>query len=187
MGMPQAAQRWTPAMVRALPDDGNRYEVVAGELLVTPAPSFDHQQAVARLLLRLVPYVDAHGLGYALASPADIEFEQEHLVQPDIFVAPRVEGRRPERWSDIKRLLLAVEVLSPGTARADRTVKRQLFQRVGVPDYWIVDVAARVVECWRPREPRPEVLSATLAWRPSPDVPPLEIGLPQLFAEIVEG
>ncbi len=174
-------------MVRALPEDGNRYEVVAGELFVTPAPSFDHQQAVARLLLRLVPYVDAHGLGYALASPADIEFEEEHLVQPDIFVTPRLEGRRPERWSDIKRLLLAVEVLSPGTARADRTVKRQLFQRVGVPDYWIVDVAARVVECWRPREPRPEVLSATLAWRPSPDVPPLEIGLPQLFAEIVEG
>ena len=67
MGMPQAAQRWTPAMVRALPEDGNRYEVVAGELFVTPAPSFDHQQAVARLLLRLVPYVDAHGLGYALA------------------------------------------------------------------------------------------------------------------------
>src|SRR5712671_3417607 len=49
MGMPQAAQRWTPAMVRALPEDGNRYEVVAGELFVTPAPSFDHQQAVARL------------------------------------------------------------------------------------------------------------------------------------------
>src|SRR5213083_1365877 len=105
MGMPQAAQRWTPAMVRALPDDGNRYEVVAGELFVTPAPSIDHQQAVARLLLRLVPYVDAHGLGYALASPADIEFEEEHLVQPDIFVAPRLAGRRPERWSDIKRLL----------------------------------------------------------------------------------
>ncbi len=187
MGMPQAAQRWTPAMVRALPDDGNRYEVVAGELLVTPAPTFDHQQAVARLLLRLVQYVDAHGLGYALASPADIEFEEGHLVQPDIFVAPRLEGRRPERWSDIKRLLLAVEVLAPGTAHADRTVKRQLFQRVGVPDYWIVDVAARAVECWCPDESRPEVLSGTLVWRPRPDIPPLEIDLPQLFAEIAEG
>jgi Uma2 family endonuclease len=85
MGMPQAAQRWTPAMVRALPDDGNRYEVVAGELLVTPAPSFDHQQTVAR--------------------------------QPDVFVAPRLQGRRPKHWSDITRLLLAVEVLSPSTAR----------------------------------------------------------------------
>jgi Uma2 family endonuclease len=78
-------------------------------------------------------------------------------------------------------------VLSPSTARADRAVKRQLFQRVGVPDYWIVDVAARLVECWRPEESRPEVLSATLVWRPTPDTPPLEIDLPQLFAEIVEG
>jgi Uma2 family endonuclease len=187
MGMPQATQRWTPAMVRALPDDGNRYEVVAGELLVAPAPSFDHQRAVARLFLRLAPYIDTHGLGEALMSPADIEFEEEHLVQPDIFVAPRVEGRRPHRWSEIKHLLLAVEVLSPSTARADRMVKRQLFQRVGVPDYWIVDVAARLVECWRPDESRPEVLSATLTWRPTPDTPPLEIDLPQLFAEIVEG
>ena len=136
---------------------------------------------------RRAEHVDAHGLGYALASPADIEFEEEHLVQPDIFVAPRLEGRRPERWSDIKRLLLAVEVLSPSTARADRTVKRQLFQRVGVPDYWIVDVAARLIECWRPDESRPEVLSATLTWRPTPDTPPLEIDLPPLFAEIVEG
>ena len=134
-----------------------------------------------------MPYVDAHGLGYALASPADIELEEEHLVQPDIFVVPRVEGRRPERWSDIKRLLLAVEVLSPSTARADRTVKRQLFQRVGVPDYWIVDVAARLIECWRPDESRPEVLSATLTWRPTADIAPLEIDLRELFAEIVEG
>jgi Uma2 family endonuclease len=99
MGMPQAVQPWTPAMVRALPDDGNRYEVVAGELLVTPAPSFDHQRAVARLFLRLAPYIDTHGLGEA---------------------------------------------------------------------------------------PRPEVLSATLTWRPTPDTPPLEIDLPPLFAEIVE-
>jgi Uma2 family endonuclease len=98
-----------------------------------------------------------------------------------------VQGRRPERWSDVRQLLLAVEVLSPSTARADRTVKRHLFQRVGVPDYWIVDVSARLVECWRPDESRPEVLSGTLVWRPNPDTPALEIDLPQLFAEIVEG
>ena len=97
MGMPQAAQRWTAEMVRALPDDGNRYEVIAGELFVTPAPSFDHQAAVLRLLMRLVPFVDAHHLGYALASPADIEFGDEDLVQPDVFVAPRIEGHRPKR------------------------------------------------------------------------------------------
>jgi Uma2 family endonuclease len=186
MGMPQAAQRWTADMVRALPADGNRHEVIAGQLFVTPAPNFDHQAAVGRLLLRLIPYVDAHGLGYAVSSPADIEFDRETLVQPDLFVAPRVEGRRPKRWSEIKALVLAVEVLSPSTARADRTVKRRLFQRVGVPEYWIVDVEARLIERWRPGDERPEVVTDTLEWRPDPNAPALEIDLPQLFAEIVD-
>jgi Uma2 family endonuclease len=186
MGMPQAAQRWTADMVRDLPADGNRYEVVAGELFVTPAPNFDHQAAVAQLLLHLAPYVKDRGLGYAIMSPADIEFDRETLVQPDLFVAPRIEGRRPRRWSEIKTLTLAVEVLSPSTARADRTVKRRLFQRVGVPEYWIVDVEARLIERWRPTDERPEVLTETLAWRPDPNAPALEIDLPQLFAEIVE-
>ncbi|HUL02808.1 MAG TPA: Uma2 family endonuclease [Gemmatimonadales bacterium] len=184
--MPQAAQRWTADMVRALPADGNRYEVIAGELFVTTAPSFDHQQAVLRLLLRIAPYVDAHGLGYALMSPADIEFDQETLVQPDVLVAPRIEGRRPRRWSDIKELSLAVEVLSPSTARADRTVKRRLFQRVGVPEYWIVDVEARLIERWRPGDERPEVLTEMLEWRPDPTARSLEIDLPRLFADIVD-
>ena len=186
MGMPQAAQRWTADMVRALPDDGKRYEVIAGELFVTPAPNFDHQGAVGRLLLRLIPYVDAHRLGYALMSPADIEFDDETLVQPDLFVAPRPQGRRPKGWSEVKHLSLAVEVLSPSTARADRTVKRRLFQRVGVPEYWIVDVEARLVERWRPGDERPEVLTELLEWRPNPAAPPLEIDLPKLFAEILE-
>ena len=186
MGMPQTAQRWTADMVRALPDDGKRYEVIAGELFVTPAPSFDHQGAVDRLLLRLMPYTDAHDLGYARTSPADIEFDRETLVQPDLLVAPRVEGRRPRKWADIKHLLLAVEVLSPCTARADRTVKRRLFQRVGVAEYWIVDLEARLVERWRPRDDRPEVLTETLEWRPDPNAPALEINLPTLFEEILE-
>ena len=173
-------------MVRALPEDGHRYEVIAGELFVTPAPSFDHQAAVIQFLLPLVPFVRAHRLGYALASPADIEFAEEDLVQPDIFVAPPVQGRRPRRWSEIKQLLLAVEVLSASTARADRTVKRRLFQRVGVPQYWIVDVEARLVERWRPGDERPEILTETLEWRPDPVIEPLVIDLPRLFAEILE-
>ena len=190
MGMPQATQRWTAEMVRALPADGNRYEVVAGELFVTPAPNFDHQAAVLSVAMRLAPYVAAHRLGYALASPADIEFDEEDLVQPDVFVTPRIAGRRPRQWSEIKTLLLAVEVVSPSTARADRTVKRRLFQRVAVPEYWILDVAARLVERWRPGDERPEILTDTLAWHALPagrEGGPLVIDLPKLFSEILEG
>lgn len=186
MGMPQAAERWTAERVRALPSDGNRYEVIAGELFVTPAPSFDHQDAIVRFLIPLREYHERIGVGCAAFSPADIEFDDETLVQPDLFVVPLIGGRRPRRWSDITGLLLAVEVLSPSTARADRTVKRRLFQRAGVPEYWIVDVEARLVERWRPGDARPEIVTDALAWQPDPAHEPLVIELPPLFAAILD-
>jgi len=185
MGMPKTVQLWTAEMVRALPEDGKRYEVIAGELFVTAAPSYDHQEAVAFLWARLDPYVRTHLLGRATFSPADIEFD-DTLVQPDVFVVPLVGGRRPKRWSDIETLVLAVEVLSPSTARADHTVKRRLFQRVRIPEYWIVDVEARLVERWRPDDERPEVLTESLVWQPDAAVPPLEIHLTDYFAEVFD-
>jgi Uma2 family endonuclease len=185
MGMPQIAHTWTPEEVRALPDDGRRYEVVAGELLVTPAPSFKHQDSVFRLARMLNDYAERTGVGYVLMSPADIEPEQGALVQPDVFVGPLPEGRRPESWADFSHLLLAVEVLSPSTARADRTVKRLLFQRTGVPEYWIVDLDARLVERWRPGDERPEVITERLLWQPDPTKAALEIDLARFFAQVL--
>jgi Uma2 family endonuclease len=182
--MPQIGHVWTPDEVRALPDDGRRYEVVRGELLVTPAPRFHHQEAVLRLVVALRDYADRTGVGCALMSPADIEPEDGSLVQPDVFVGPLPAGRRPRSWADFSQLLLAVEVVSPSSARADRTVKRLLFQRAGVPEYWVVDLDARLVERWRPGDDRPEVLTALLRWHPDPAIDPLEIDLPQFFARV---
>jgi Uma2 family endonuclease len=145
MGMPQPMAGWTVADVLQLPEDGKRYEVVDGELLVTPAPSLLHQEAVQALYGRLKQFVNAHHLGRALVSPADIELDERTLVQPDLFVAPLIDGRRPRSWKDIRSLLLAVEVLSPSTARADRQIKRRRYQRHGVGEYWIVDLDARLV------------------------------------------
>ena len=186
MGMPQAARRWTAELVRALPDDGNRYEVIAGELFVTPAPQLIHQAAVTALVLRLHPYVGAHGLGEVFASPADIEFDVDTLVQPDVFVAPLVAGRRPREWAEVKGLRLAIEILSPSTARADRTVKRRLFQQQGVPEYWIMDLEARVIERWHPGDERPEILAETVNWLCEAGVAPLVIDLPEFFAEVLD-
>jgi len=186
MGMLQVTEGWTTAMVRALPDDGNRYEVVDGELLVTPAPRLLHQEAVVQLLLAVRPYVDRHGLGCVLTSPADIEFDPRTLVQPDLFVAPLHAGRRPRDWREITQLFLAVEVLSPSTARADRTVKRRRYQRHAVPQYWLVDLDARLVERWRPEDDRPEIVSDTLLWHPDPTIPPLEIELPRFFSAVLD-
>ncbi len=184
MGMPQQATRWTAEQVRALPDDGNRYEVVDGELLVTPAPAKLHQRAVGLLHVLLEQYVRAAGLGEALTSPADIELDRYGMVQPDVFVEGLVDGRPTQTWNAGAPLLLVVEVLSPSTARADRTVKRRRFQRAGIPEYWILDIDARVVERWRPGDERPEVLAETIEWTPAPGADPLTIALSLLFARI---
>jgi Uma2 family endonuclease len=76
-------------------------------------------------------------------------------------------------------------VLSPTTARADRTIKRLLFQRTGVPEYWIVDLDTRLVERWRPGDARPEVLTERLRWQPEPGTDPLEIDLSAFFAQVL--
>ena len=81
--------------------------------------------------------------------------------------------------------MLAVEVLSPSTARADRQVKRRLFQRQGVAEYWIVDLDARLIERWRPDDERPELLAETLVWQPPSEAEPLEIDLPRFFGEVM--
>jgi Uma2 family endonuclease len=184
MGMPETRTRWTADMVRALPDDGNRYEVVDGELLVTPAPTRLHQRAVAEFLVVLHEYARSSGVGEALTSPADWELDRHAMVQPDVFVEGYVGGRPTNEWNVGAPLLLVVEILSPGTARADRTVKRRRYQRAGIPEYWIVDLDARVVERWRPDDERPEVLGETIEWGPAAGVEPLTIALPPLFARI---
>ena len=183
MGMPQTAHYWTPDEVRALPADGRRYEVIAGELLVTPAPRFAHQDAVLALVRVLSDYVERTKTGHAAISPADLTPEPGALVQPDAFVVGLVDGRRPRDWADIERLLLAIEVLSPSTARADRTTKRRLYQRAGV-EYWIVDLEARLVERWRPGDERPEILTERIDWLPETGVAPLTIDLEGFFRRV---
>jgi len=102
-----------------------------------------------------------------------------------VFVVP-VGAGRPRTWEDIGgRLLLAVEVLSPTTARADRVVKRRKYQRAGVPEYWVVDLDARLVERWRPGDERPELLMERLSWRPDPARPGLEIELGVFFEAVL--
>lgn len=184
--VPLGPKEWTAEMARALPDDGKRYEVLDGELFVTSAPAADHQEALTVLYERLAAYVREHRIGHVFLSPADIEFSPRRLVQPDLFVAPLVSGKRPRTWRDIHGLVLAVEALSPSTARADRKVKSRIYMEEDVAEYWIVDLDARVFERWRKGESRPEILTDTLAWQPRADVPPLTIDLVAYFAEVLQ-
>ncbi len=187
MLMAPAHTRWTADMVHELPYDGNRYEVVGGALLVSPAPSWPHQTAGQTLFLRIHGYLAEHAIGAPFLAPVDVEFDSENMVDPDLLVVPLVDGRAPRSWQEAERLILAVEILSPSTKRADRFVKRRLYQRQGVPEYWIVDLEARAIERWRPTDDQPAVLTDHLAWRPEASAPPLEIDLAGCFRDVLGG
>jgi Uma2 family endonuclease len=173
----------TADMVRALPEDGNRYETVHGELLVTPAPRAWHQEVVRRLLVELSAFTTRTGIGHVFHSPADISWSPDTLVQPDVFVADLAEARTLE-WSRIRHLLLAIEVLSPSSARSDRFTKRRLYQEVGVPVYWVVDPDERTVEVWAPTDTFPTVERERVSWRPEGGTGSMVIELAELFRPV---
>jgi Uma2 family endonuclease len=181
MGM--AVTYYTADLVRALPEDGRRYEVVHGELLVTPAPRAWHQEIVTRLLVVLTDYLARHPAGHVLQSPADISWSDDTLVQPDVFVVALEEARTLD-WRQMKTLLLAVEVLSPSTARADRFTKRRLYQERGVPTYWIVDPDRRCVEVWTPEAAFPAVEWEAVTWWPAGAEEELTLRLEELFRAV---
>jgi Uma2 family endonuclease len=182
MGMSARQVEWTAEMARALPEDGRRYEVLDGELFVSPAPSLRHQSVLARLYNRITPYVEENRLGWTRWSPADIEFSPHRLLQPDLFVIADTGSGEPETWHDVKELLLVVEALSPSTEAADRTVKRPIYQTQDIPECWIVDVDEEVVERWRPADLVPEIARDVLVWQPDRAIAPLEIVLMEIFA-----
>lgn len=93
-------------------------------------------------------------------------------------------GPLPRRWLSSDGVLLAVEILSPVTARSDRQAKRQLYQRERIAEYWIVDLEARLVERWRPDDERPEILVESLTWIPASVPEPFVMPLPEYFAHV---
>ncbi len=179
--MPSVTRLYSVEDVRAFPDDRNRYETIAGELFVTPAPSLRHQDILARLFLALGLYVQRHGLGYLWFAPTDVVFGPMTLVEPDILFVARsrravLTDREVTAAPD-----LVIEVPSPATARTDRGRKRALYQEQGVGEYWIVDPDERRAEIWRPGALEAELRSDVIRWQPTAKVEPLEINLAEIF------
>jgi Uma2 family endonuclease len=175
---------WTVERALALPDDGMRYEVLDGELFVTPSPTWGHQSAIEALLHVLSPYVRKNGLGWTRFAPADITFSTRRLVQPDLFVVPASADGPPASWAEVKTLQLVIEVISPSTARADRYRKRIIYQSEGVGEYWIVDAGQRLIERWRPGDVEPEIVTDELRWSPRDGVEPFVLPVVEYFDEI---
>lgn len=188
MGMPAITrQAWTRAEVLALIDANPlhtpRYELVDGDLLVTPGPAGIHQKAVVQIIVALYPFLERTGIGELLVSPSDVQLEAESLVQPDLYVVPPGEGRRLIAASTARELLLAIEVVSRSSGRHDRGKKRAFYQR-NVPEYWIFDTEARFVERWRQNDEQSEILHNRLEWHPSGADAPFVMDLDRFFEKI---
>jgi Uma2 family endonuclease len=162
---------------------GDRWELVDGEVLVTPSPHWSHQRTDFQLGMLLAAYVRSQRIGEVFLPPLDVLLEPKLVLQPDILVVPN--GLLLKRSDVVSRLLLAVEILSPSSARHDRIRKRPVYQRNRVPEYWVVDDQSRSVERWRPDDKRSELISAVLEWHPDGATEPFVLDLPEFFAEVV--
>ena len=178
---PSARAYWTQDDVRALPDDGHRYELVHGELLVSPAPRKLHQEVVGDLYFLLKSWLAVHPVGAVYASPAELTYGADTLVQPDVFVLTP-EAAASRQWNTLGEVLLIAEVLSPSTARYDRFQKRRAYQEAGVPLYWILDPDTRQAEIWTPTATAPRLEAEHLTWHPPGASDPCVVELATLFA-----
>jgi len=183
-------RRWTRREVDHLIDERPgytpRYELVGGELLVTPGPNWRHQRIIGRLFHLLLPYVTQHQLGDLLLGPAELPLVTGELYEPDLFVVPTPAGRLRAKPAGPIEALLVCETLSPGSSRHDRITKRRAFQRNHVPDYWIVDGEAEVFETWRPADERPAVIDERLTWLPIGATVPFELDVREFFASVAD-
>jgi Uma2 family endonuclease len=127
-------------------DDHNRYEIIDGDLQVTPAPAPEHQWASSGFHRILSTHVWDNRLGIVMFAPFDVIFTKNDVVQPDIFYITAEQIERIGRRGIEEAPTLVVEVLSPSTTARDRGIKRELYERQGVPHYWLAHPTRRTLE-----------------------------------------
>jgi Uma2 family endonuclease len=168
-----------------LPDDGKRYELIDGELHVTPAPGTRHQSTVANVLRLLGSFIYKRRMGRLWTAPLDVLFGPTDVVQPDLVF---VSTERKEIITDAAvrgAPDLVIEVLSPSTRRRDEGVKLRQYEREGVREYWLLDPATCTVKMFARREarlePAAELSAAAGDVLASPLFPGLELDVAALF------
>jgi Uma2 family endonuclease len=146
---PPPQGRWTYDDYAQLPDNGLRYEVIKGELYMSPAPSPDHQRASFDIAFAINQFVKQHNLGQIFHAPLDVILPGRATpVQPDIlFISHQRREIIKEKFIEGAPDLI-VEVISPGNPAHDRRVKFHLYAEAGVPEYWLVDPIACTIEIY---------------------------------------
>jgi Uma2 family endonuclease len=186
---------WTYAEYARFPDDGNRYEVIDGEVLVTPAQSPLHQHVLLTLSVALRQYAEAHDLGFVLPD-VDLLFVSGQFLRPDLVFVPKAEREGiTDRGVEVPPGLI-VEILSPTSSAIDRVKKPRRYGDFGVPEYWVADPAEGVVWVWRfaagargarGSEPageaviEPERVEGRIEWQPAGAPEPLVLETAALF------
>jgi len=167
------------------PDDGRRYEIIEGELFMTPAPATKHQQISLHLEMALYPHLRKNKLGSLFHAPCDVVFSETNVVQPDIFFVSTERSSIITEKNIQGAPDLIIEITSPATEAVDRGEKKRLYERYGVREYWIVDPEREEVEVWvlraghfqlQARHGREETLT-------SPLLPGFQLPLQRVFGD----
>jgi len=144
----QKAKRWTYEEYARL-DDEQRYEIIDGELLMAPAPDTWHQDWSKKLFRKMDRFVVERGLGEVFYAPMDVILDAENVVQPDLLFIAKANLSILKQSGVFGAPDLLVELISPSSVRRDRYVKKGLYARFGVKEYWIVDRANKALEIWK--------------------------------------
>ena len=181
----QGAAKLTYEDYLLIPDDGMRHELIDGEHFVSPAPQMRHQRVLIRLLYEIETFLRQSGLGELFVAPTDVVFTRFDVVEPDLLYISKARAEIVGTANVGGAPDLVIEILSPSNRRYDEMKKRDLYDRTGVPEYWIVDPEAETVKVFRrdgERFGRPLLLSAhdgdALA---SPQLPGLAVPLSAIF------
>jgi Uma2 family endonuclease len=137
---------WTYGTYAALPDDGCRYEVVQGVLIMSPAPTPEHQSVLGEIYSYLRECIQLTGRGMVYMGPLDVELSEHNVFQPDVLVVLKEHADRFQGKHFVGAPDLAVEIISPSSATYDRLTKLGMYEQTGVPEYWLVNPKRRTVE-----------------------------------------
>jgi Uma2 family endonuclease len=164
------------------PADGKQYELLDGELFVTPAPNPFHQRASKRLQRQLERYFEEGGLGEVFNAPLDVILTPRDVVEPDLIVV--TDARQISRRGIEGPPTIVVDVLSPSTADHDRTLKSKRYEATGVPHYWILDLETQRLDGYRLVDQQYVLVLTATADQPfqHPDWPDLHVDVASLWS-----